>query len=598
MDNPVYINDTLDKIDELLVGLSGERADECREQSKTLRIELESRQKGYNFELKEKIAYLLSTVELISKGITPSKKNKKEKIFEIHSDLKNQSENNMHITSSGTSISNEVMQKVINGFIKILDDSKEKDAVEARKIIDSILNSFDTYEYQSQKFDLKLVEAQYELMNKYLQSGNIEEAREYAQNFSTDMTIHAKKRMLKKIENAAINSSAETFIALTEYLSGSKKIDVTSISFWKTMIEVDTGKRLDITLDDEQEFKKVKNSEKVHNLEDEKYEVITVRYDEDAPGGINKKDFEALEKRLRKKKVLGNAEEYFASQKKIKIVFEDGITSIPDMKAEKDYKNMHTQLVEEVELPVSVENIGNAVFAGFSNLEKINLPNTLETIGESAFEGCGIEKLDFSETQIKEFRERTFMNSKIKEIKLPKTLENVKAYAFAKTSNLEKVDFLNTKVREFGQYAFYRSNVRRVRASSELMYVRDSCFEDSLLEFFDGSYAINEINLGFSAFDCKYYKGHKFNMGFTYARRSDFQSTFSAEKFLVRNYNPTNINWSYSDDIKKENNNYDEVKAPEQENKEEIPVENSKTSKKRTNDRSEKKDPSDDFEEI
>lgn len=322
--------DCLDQIEYKLVGNTSELAENCRKRLEELRNELKKSSKNLDTEMNWKIATLMSAVEMLSKGFTPSLEweNKKNPVFSTS--VSNQVKSDMHTTSNGATLNNQTIEQLIGEAIKNLEKTKEKDIDESRKIIDIIESSFEAYNYPSQEFDLKLAEVQYILMGKYLQNGREKEAAEYAKKFKTDMAIYVKQRMIKKIEEASINASIETFAALSNYLA-TDEIDVTDIKLWKTMTEIETGKKLEIIEDvqkiesenTKKEKKPKKEKIKVDREDKKKYDVIVIRCDKKIPGAAKARDLDRAYDKMYKAY-------YNNKRKRIKVIFEEGITKIPN----------------------------------------------------------------------------------------------------------------------------------------------------------------------------------------------------------------------------------------------------------------------------
>jgi len=122
-----------------------------------------------------------------------------------------------------------------------------------------------------------------------------------------------------------------------------------------------------------------------------------------------------------------------------------------------------------VEIPASVEYIGERAFFACSALESLVIPDTVSFIGENAFASCislrsiklgsGIDRIsqrafkdDIKLTSIeipegvKTIEIRAFNGcSELKEITLPSTLTSVGNYAFTGCEKLEKVTFAGTR---------------------------------------------------------------------------------------------------------------------------------------------------------
>lgn len=75
----------------------------------------------------------------------------------------------------------------------------------------------------------------------------------------------------------------------------------------------------------------------------------------------------------------------FSSCDNLQIVFEEGITSIPDYALNCSYNDNG---ISSVKIPSTVVEIGTSAFSGCCGLTSIDLPYNLEKIGDYAFSGC------------------------------------------------------------------------------------------------------------------------------------------------------------------------------------------------------------------
>ena len=157
----------------------------------------------------------------------------------------------------------------------------------------------------------------------------------------------------------------------------------------------------------------------------------------------------------------------------------------------------------EVELPPSLESIGEAAFANCQQLTSINFPETLQTIEEEAFHGCSsLTKVDLKATQLTIISNKTFLNCNLVEVELPPSLQSIGEQAFANCQKLTSINFpktlqtikkeafLNCKgveqlvmpasLQEIGRRAFKRCGIEYVQfpAESGLQAVENQAFEE------------------------------------------------------------------------------------------------------------------------
>ena len=118
------------------------------------------------------------------------------------------------------------------------------------------------------------------------------------------------------------------------------------------------------------------------------------------------------------------------------VVFEDGVTSIPDNFASK----AGLTGVTSVTLAESVAKVGGSAFANCADLEKINLDRVAE-IGDSAFKGCAsLEKIRLDSAE--KIGKSAFDGcASIADVTLSGALESIGESAFANCESLETATF-------------------------------------------------------------------------------------------------------------------------------------------------------------
>ncbi len=88
--------------------------------------------------------------------------------------------------------------------------------------------------------------------------------------------------------------------------------------------------------------------------------------------------------------------------------------------------------LESIELPDSIEKIGDSVFSGCKNLRQINIPSRVSHFGKRVFDGC----------------------SSLKNITIPVSLEVIKEYTFNECASLKNVT-IPKNIKEIRDHAFY-----------------------------------------------------------------------------------------------------------------------------------------------
>lgn len=111
-------------------------------------------------------------------------------------------------------------------------------------------------------------------------------------------------------------------------------------------------------------------------------------------------------------------------------------------------------LVKEVEIPASVEYIGEYAFWNSENLEKVVISEGVTDISESCFGGCSkLKEVSFPST-LKYIGDSAFTSTSLTEVTIPASVEKIGDYAFAYMEDLEKVNIPKT-VKKIGFDAFH-----------------------------------------------------------------------------------------------------------------------------------------------
>lgn len=169
------------------------------------------------------------------------------------------------------------------------------------------------------------------------------------------------------------------------------------------------------------------------------------------------------------------------------------VVNIPE---EVQYKNRSLKVVSignwalnykslcEVNLPNTIETIGDYAFYRASNLKKINIPNlsSLQSIGESAFEGTGLQKIELPPC-IKSLGDYTFKNSEIESVSLPEMIEEIPYGCFYECKKLQNVEFSSSVIEA---RAFYNCiSLRHITLPANLTRIVDRAFSgcENLEEF-------------------------------------------------------------------------------------------------------------------
>lgn len=80
-------------------------------------------------------------------------------------------------------------------------------------------------------------------------------------------------------------------------------------------------------------------------------------------------------------------------------------------------------------MPPSLKNIQRYAFSGCESLQTINIPSTVNYIGEGAFKDCkSLKSLDLSNTSVENIFSETFKGTDaLYEIRFPATLKSMRS---------------------------------------------------------------------------------------------------------------------------------------------------------------------------
>lgn len=108
-------------------------------------------------------------------------------------------------------------------------------------------------------------------------------------------------------------------------------------------------------------------------------------------------------------------------------------------------------IFKEIQIPDSVETIGNAAFRYCQDLERITLPSTLQKLSNTTFHGCtALSEVTFP-ASLKTIEKGAFIGCrKLSEVKLPASLTTIQSYVFDSCSSLETV-FYNGSLAQWSQ---------------------------------------------------------------------------------------------------------------------------------------------------
>ena len=155
-----------------------------------------------------------------------------------------------------------------------------------------------------------------------------------------------------------------------------------------------------------------------------------------------------------------------------KIVLSEGLREI----GEDAFRGCNS--LEEIVIPYTVTKIGDSCFSSCSNLRRIVLPYNIQEIGMQAFNSCDKLSTIIVPGSLKTLTERTFNESRFREITLGEGIENIEKYAFCDCKELNHVN-LPTTLKRIGESAFSGCvELNSIDLPEGLIIIKDSAFKD------------------------------------------------------------------------------------------------------------------------
>ena len=150
---------------------------------------------------------------------------------------------------------------------------------------------------------------------------------------------------------------------------------------------------------------------------------------------------------------------------------------IPDVIDGKDVtsigvKAFYLSIIESIEIPEGVKNIGDNAFQYCFDLKKINFPVGMKSIGSDAFGGCGIINIEIP-AGLEIIGARAFFRcGKLEGVVLPETLKVIDGSAFQECSNLTNVEILAEET-NIGNHAFKDTGMEEITLPLNAASVED-----------------------------------------------------------------------------------------------------------------------------
>lgn len=132
-----------------------------------------------------------------------------------------------------------------------------------------------------------------------------------------------------------------------------------------------------------------------------------------------------------------------------------------------------------VEIPNSVQEIGQNAFSGCKNLTSITIPENVEEIGNNAFAGCkSLTSIEIPE-KVEEIGDNAFAGCKnLTYVELPENVKKINSFTFAGCENLDSVEIPEV-VEEIGPFAFAGcENLYSIEIPDSVKKIGDNAFTE------------------------------------------------------------------------------------------------------------------------
>jgi hypothetical protein len=153
---------------------------------------------------------------------------------------------------------------------------------------------------------------------------------------------------------------------------------------------------------------------------------------------------------------------------------------------------LFSKSLKEVEIPNSVEEIGEKAFKNCISLKEIKLPSNLKILQEEVFSGCSaLKKIELPD-DVEEIEKGAFRDcSNLKEIKLPENLKEIGEEAFESTA-LKQVEIPSAEV--IGECAFcHCRNLKEIKLPENLKEIGEKAFSNTKLEQIEIPFGVQVI---------------------------------------------------------------------------------------------------------
>lgn len=348
--------------------------------------------------------------------------------------------------------------------------------------------------FSSHAVIMKLQEAQYLLMCKYLERNYIEKAKDLCERFDESMEDYIVDRVKTQVPNVVQNDNYYAAMLKIDICERTN-IEVNKLKFWEGIFNIEHPESFyKLPKEWQEETALVVKDKSLAKFYKSSYnyfgflKVFKIRFDPRSEKyKMNLSDVQKLREYVLKPRVIKN----------IWIIFEEGIENV-----HLDLNYVNEEIEFSVRLPKTARAIGGTLFRGSanisyvdlsntrirtidestflnSNIKRIKTPNSLVIIGDNAFANCqDLKKIDLSKTKVRKISKNAFYNSGIKNIKLSSELNAIDLEAFSKCRNLKKLDLAKTNVSKLDSGVISKSGVEEIKLPSSIDTLSFSAFSD------------------------------------------------------------------------------------------------------------------------
>ncbi len=151
-----------------------------------------------------------------------------------------------------------------------------------------------------------------------------------------------------------------------------------------------------------------------------------------------------------------------------KVIVEEGVTELPNLCFQNSSLN-------SIELPNTLEKLGESCFDACNNLKTIQLPKKISEIPYKCFINSGLIGIDLSNTNVETIDDFAFQYCNIRSITFNDSIKSLGTYAFSYCHNLTKINIPNS-LTFIPAYCFEKAGLTEITLPSNLTNIEDNAF--------------------------------------------------------------------------------------------------------------------------